>query len=254
MKALIIADEPLAVERLQRLLQETGAGITVCGTAQSISSAVQLIRTVPDAELIFMDIELSDGLCFSIFEQVQVNCAVIFTTSYAEYALRAFDANSIDYLLKQVRKEDLEHSLEKYRRMQQHFSATVVPEVAAAVRRELEQQQQYPNTILVNQGQKIIPVDTADIAYFFVEGRLSFIITRNNMKYATGYTLDEIETMVDPALFCRANRAFIVHRGAVVTLHKTLNGKLRAMLVPPSRKELVISKEKAKSFKEWLGR
>ena len=254
MKALIIEDEPLAVARLERLLQETNAGITVSGTAHSVATAVALIQQEQDAAVIFMDIELSDGLCFDIFEQVQVNSAVIFITSYAEYALRAFEANSIDYLLKPIRKEDLERSLEKYRRMQQHFSAAALPAIADAVRRELEQQQHYTGTFLVQQGQKIIPVDTGDIAYVYVDGRLSFFVTRSNLKYATGYTLDDVETKVDPSQFFRANRAFIVHRDAVTTIHKALNGKLRVMLEPPTKKELVISKEKARLFKEWLGR
>ncbi len=254
MNVFIVEDEPLGLDRLVKLLHETDASLVLQGHADSIASAIHWLQTHPAPDLIFMDIELADGQCFEIFNQIDVRSPVIFTTSYDEYALNAFQVNSIDYLLKPIRKEDLQRALDKLRRLQTPPSAAALVE---HLLRDLNLQQAatYRQRFLVRHGQRMLAVETADVAYFFAEGKICWLRTHANQRYLVDYTLDQLEHLLDPAVFYRINRSYIVNVRAVTAIQPFLNGKLTLTLEPPAQnKDAVVSKEKATAFKTWMGK
>ncbi len=257
MQVLIVEDEPLAAERLSRMLLEIDPAIQIAGICSSIVDTVAFLECREQPDLILADIELSDGQCFEIFKRVRVTSAVIFTTSYNEFALQAFQANSIDYLLKPIRRQDLEHSIGKYSLLKQQFFAAYLAENLSEVQAELKkdlQGNQFRKSFLVRQGQRFIPVETEHIAYFFAEGRLTYLITWDKKKLVLDHTLEEIETMLDNQVYYRANRAFLLNRKAIRKCTALLSRKLRIELEPGIGKEVTVSREKASGFKEWLGK
>ncbi len=258
MKVFIVEDEPLGLERLVKLLRELAPDIEVLGHAETIKSAVWWLQNHAMPDLIFMDIELADGQCFQIFSQVDVQAPIIFTTSYDEYALQAFQVNSVDYLLKPVRREELERSLKKYARLKQQFGTRTTP-INFDHLLESFQQVQQPKTwrkrFLVRQGQRLLSIEVEDIAWFMAEGKLCFFRTWDNQRFLLDYTLEELADMLDPDTFFRANRSILLHAKAVKTIHPHFNGKLLLELAPaPGQEEVLVSKEKAMEFKRWMGK
>jgi DNA-binding LytR/AlgR family response regulator len=256
MKVLIIEDEPLGVERLMKHLKAIDPNIEIVGAAGSIKASVQWLLANNQPDIILMDIELSDGQSFEIFRKIPVTSTVIFTTSYDEYALQAFKVNSIDYLLKPVKLEDLKNSLEKYKSFKRQFEIPPAFNIETLVQ-ELKIQQGKPlwrPRFLVKKGQRLISVETADIAYFFAEGRICYFKTFANLKYIVDYTMDELESLLDPGQFFRANRAIIVSIKCIDQMHHYFNGKLKLELRPDPEREVLISREKAPDFKEWMGK
>jgi DNA-binding LytR/AlgR family response regulator len=254
MEVLIIEDEQLGVEKLTRLLTSIDPSIKIVGNTRSIKSSVEWLLQHQQPDIILMDIELTDGQSFEIFNHVTIKSMVIFTTSYDEYALQAFKVNSVDYLLKPIKREELKNALEKYQQWQQKFSSASLN--IEHLINELKQQQSksWRSRFLVKVGQKLISIETSDIAYLYAEGRLSFFITWDNQKHVLDYTIEELEQMLDPNQFYRANRAFIIHIKAVSQIHNYFNGKLKLELQPATDKEVLISREKATEFKEWMGK
>ncbi|MCG7858312.1 LytR/AlgR family response regulator transcription factor [Flavihumibacter sp.] len=259
MKVLIIEDEELAVRKLQKTLQSVDAGAEVVGITDSIRASVKWLQDNKAPDLILMDIELADGQSFEIFDKVEVNSTVIFTTSYDEYALKAFKVNSVDYLLKPVQKEDLEAALDKYRKMKQLLSATDAPaniNVDNLVK-ELQQRLQtkeFRKRFLVKQGQKLVSVEVDDIAYFYSDGRVNFFKTNDNRKFIVDYTMDELEEMLDPARYFRISRSFYVSIQSVDQIHDYFGNRLLLNLLPAVDKEAIISREKVSDFKKWMGK
>jgi two-component system, LytTR family, response regulator LytT len=254
MKLLIIEDEQLGAEKLMRLVKELDASIEIVGNTRSIKSSVEWLRKNEQPDIILMDIELTDGQSFEIFNQVEIKSTVIFTTSYDEYALKAFKVNSIDYLLKPVKKEELKNALDKYKQLKQKFSTPSLN--IETLISELKQQQPktYRSRFLVKQGQKLVSVETSDIAYFFAEGRLSYFITWSKQKFVVDYTIEELEEMLAPIEYYRASRSFIICIKSVAQIHNYFNGKLKLDLTPATDKEVLVSREKAMEFKEWMGK
>ncbi|MGC4234920.1 MAG: LytTR family DNA-binding domain-containing protein [Niabella sp.] len=254
MKVLIIEDEQLGAEKLSRLLASIDASIEIAGNTRSIKSSVEWLLQHPHPDIILMDIELTDGQSFEIFNHVTIKSMVIFTTSYDEYALQAFKVNSVDYLLKPIKREELKNALDKYQQWQQKFaSASLSIENLIS---ELKQQQAkaWRSRFLVKQGQKLVSVEAQDIAYFYADGRLSYFMCWNRQKYVLDYTIEELGQMLNPEQFYRANRAFIIHIKAIAQIHNYFNGKLKLELQPHTDKEVLISREKATDFKEWMGK
>lgn len=258
MNLLIVEDEHLGYERLVKLLKETAVDFNISGHTVSIKSTVQWLANHPVPDLIFMDIELADGQCFEIFKQMEVQSPIIFTTSYDEYALQAFKVNSIDYLLKPVRKEELDSSLKKYHRLHQQNAH---PGLQAGIESLLQAFQQnrpaqnYRQRFLVKQGQRLLSIETADIAWFHAEGKLCFIKTWENHRYLIDYTLEELNAMLDPEFFYRANRAYIIQIKSIKSISNFFKGKLILQLQPAAdENDVIISKEKASEFKQWLGK
>jgi DNA-binding LytR/AlgR family response regulator len=256
MRILIIEDEKLAAERMQRLLSDIDPSIEVVGVLKSVKDSVGYLSKEIHPEIILADIELSDGQSFEIFKKIPVNCAVIFTTSYNEYALNAFQANSIDYLLKPVRLNELKNSLEKYQTVKQHFINSAAISEGNGVQNGIRkiEESQYRKNFLVKQGQRFIPIAINEIAYFFVEGRVSYIVTQSKQKLLIDLSLEDIEKSVQDNMFYRVNRSFIVNKNAIQKFTVLLNRKLKVELNPPALKEVIVSKEKATDFKKWMGR
>lgn len=262
MNVLIIEDEELAVKKLTKLLQEVDGSINVLGSAASVRASVAWLQNNPAPDLILMDIELADGQSFEIFEQTPVESPVIFTTSYDEYALRAFKVNSIDYLLKPIKRHELEASLEKHRRLQAHPESdpAEAPGGRMAIDALVEQLRQqiqpneYRKRFLVKHRQQWVPVEVTDIAFFYSEEGVSLFKTRGNQKFSLDYTLDELEKMLDPAQFFRANRQFIVDIASVQQIHPYFNNKLKLTLKPVPDDEVLVSRERASDFKRWMGK
>jgi two-component system, LytTR family, response regulator LytT len=261
MNVLIIEDEELAVRKLTRLLQEVDPTLNIVGTAPSVRASVKWLETntadKPTApDLILMDIELADGQSFEIFEQTTVSAPVIFTTSYDEYALRAFKVNSIDYLLKPIKRHELEASLDKHRKLSNGSEVSSKVSIDALVQ-QLRQQvvpTDYRRRFLVRHLSQWVPVEVSDIAYFYSEAGVSLFRTWNNQKFSLDYPLDELEAMLDPEHFFRANRQYIVNIQSVQQIHSYFNNKLKLTLKPAPDDEVLVSRERATEFKKWMGK
>ncbi|HOY05929.1 MAG TPA: LytTR family DNA-binding domain-containing protein [Saprospiraceae bacterium] len=258
MHTFLIEDEPLAVKKLIRLLQEVDPAMEILGTAGSIRAAVEWLENNPAPDLIFLDIELSDGQSFEIFQRTEVKSPVIFVTSYDEYALQAFKVNSVDYLLKPVQREDLSRALTKYRELKTRFSAdTPVPQLDKlldVLRSQVEPQQQFRRRFLVKHAQRYVSVEVPEIAYFWSEGRVNFFKTLAGQRYIVEYTMDELEAALDPREWFRISRQFIVSVSSVNQIHPYFGNRLKLHLKPEEPQEAMVSREKVNDFKVWLGK
>ncbi len=259
MKILIVEDEDLAVKKLQKVLASVDESAEVVGVTHSIQSSVDWLQKNDTPDLILMDIELADGQSFEIFERTEVKSTVIFTTSYDEYAIKAFKVNSADYLLKPIQKEDLEAALEKYRQLKKHYSnggSQAVFNVESLVK-ELQQKLQpkeFRKRFLVKNAQKLVSIEVDDIAYFYSDGRLNFFKTNDNKKFVVDYTMDELEEMLDPEKYFRISRSFYVSIESVDQIHDYFGNRLILHLKPAVDKEALVSREKVTDFKKWMGK
>lgn len=259
MKVLIVEDEELAVKKIRKTLALVEPDAEVVGVTDSIISTVNWIEENPSPDVILMDIELSDGQSFEIFNRVSVKSPVIFTTSYDEYALKAFKVNSVDYLLKPIQKEDLEVALQKLGQLKDMYKTNEArPEVSIdSLVKELQQKLQpkeYRKRFLVRHAQKLVSVDTDDIAYFFSDGRLNFFKTNDNKKFVVDYTMDELEDMLDPQQYFRISRSFYISVDSVDQIHDYFGNRLMLQLKPAVDKESIVSREKVTDFKKWMGK
>jgi len=258
MKILIVEDEYLAVKKIQKTLADVDGNAEVIGVTDSIQSTVNWLESNTAPDLILMDIELSDGQSFEIFSRTKVKSAVIFTTSYDEFALKAFKVNSIDYLLKPVQKEELSAALDKFKNMTGAFKPAEKNEINMdALVKELQQKLQpkdYRKRFLVKHGQKLVSIETDDIAYFFSDGRLNFFKTFDNKKFVVDYTMDELEDMLDPQRYFRISRSFYISVASIDQIHDYFGNRLLLQLKPTVDKETVVSREKVTDFKKWMGK
>ncbi len=258
MRILIIEDEDLAVKKLKKTLQQIDPNIEVAGTADSISTSVEWLQNNPQPDLILMDIELSDGQSFQIFNLVEIKSPVIFTTSYDEFALKAFKVNSVDYLLKPVQKDELELALDKLAKMKKNFSAPQQSDLnISSLVKELQQtlqNKEYRKRFLVKHLQKLISIDIENIAYFFSDEKLSFFKTFDDKKYIIDYTIDEIEGMIDPKQYFRINRAFLVSIKSIDQISDYFGNRLKLAMKPAIDKEVLVSREKLTEIKQFMGK
>ncbi len=260
MKVLIVEDEELAVKKIRKTLAAVDPEAEVVGVTDSIVSTINWIEENPSPDVILMDIELSDGQSFEIFNRVAVKSPVIFTTSYDEYALKAFKVNSVDYLLKPIQKEDLELALQKLGQLKDMYKTNEAKPAEVSIDslvKELQQKLQpkeYRKRFLVRHAQKLVSVDTDDIAYFFSDGRLNFFKTNDNKKFVVDYTMDELEDMLDPQQYFRISRSFYISVDSVDQIHDYFGNRLMLQLKPPVDKESIVSREKVTDFKKWMGK
>lgn len=259
MRILIVEDEELAVKKLQKTLAAVDATASVIGVTDSIKATVDWLQTNSQPDLILMDIELADGQSFEVFNLTEVKSPVIFTTSYDEYALKAFKVNSVDYLLKPIQKEELQAALQKYR----HLHATAkAPDGKSDMNleslvRELQQKLQpkeFRKRFLVKHAQKLVSVEIDEIAYFYSDGRLNFFKTTDNKKYVVDYTMDELEDMLDPEKYFRISRSFYVSVSSIDKIDDYFGNRLILQLKPAVDKEALVSREKVTEFKKWMGK
>lgn len=250
MKALIIEDEVLAAQSLQKLITEVAPETEIIGVLQSIEESVAWFDENPMPDLVFMDIHLADGSSFAIFERTQITCPVIFTTAYDEYALKAFEVSSIDYLLKPINRNDLTRAMNK-------FNALVGEKLNNnnAIENLLHQiglKKNYKSCFLVPERDKLIPLPTANIAYIYIEDKLVKTIALDGHTYYMSQTLDDIMTQLNPDDFFRANRQFIVSRKAIKDMTIWFGNKLSLNLLVEVPEEIIISKAKVAEFKTWF--
>jgi two-component system, LytTR family, response regulator LytT len=253
MNVLIVEDEKLAAKRLQRILTGIDESIQVIAIADSVRSAVNFFKSEKKVDLAFFDIELADGQSFDIFSEAEVSCPVIFTTAYDEYALRAFKVNSIDYLLKPVDTDELERSLEKFKKLRHKDSSSSIEKLIADLKVQNNAGTGFRNRFLSKQGSRMISVDVSDVAYFYSEEKITLLRTKQGNRYVINNTLDEIEHSVNPELFFRANRGVIIHIASVNEIHSWFNGKLKIKPTPEHAEDIVVSRERAGDFRKWVG-
>ncbi len=249
MKVLIIEDEAPAFRRFQKILEEIDPSIEILEVIDSVNDSVKWIRNHSHPDVIFMDIQLSDGISFEIFEQVEIQSPVIFTTAFDEYMLRAFKVNSIDYLLKPIKKEDLMQSIQKYRQLKTVFSGDAnMSELVKMIRLD---ERKFKTRFLVKQGDKLLSIQTDEIQYFQTKNGVVYLATRGK-KFLLDQSLEDLSGQLDPEKFYRANRQFLIHYDAIKTVHKYHKGKLLVELTDPVDEQIVVSSEKATDFKQWL--
>lgn len=251
MKALIIEDEIMAAQTLQKLLEEVSPDVEIADVLESIEESVEWLQqnTMPD--LIFMDIHLADGSAFAIFEQVNVTCPVIFTTAYDEYALKAFEVNSIDYLLKPVSKDALEHALNKYHNLaEKRVNAEQIEKLLT----QLGEKKNYRKFYLMPERDKLIPLAVQNIAYVYIDAKTVKIISKEGKTYYVSSTLDDLMDDLDPYLFFRANRQFIVARDMIKDVSVWFGNKLAINLTVDVPERIIVSKARVAEFKIWFTR
>ncbi|MBL7863404.1 MAG: response regulator transcription factor [Cyclobacteriaceae bacterium] len=253
LKVLIVEDETPAVEKLQRYLQRYSNDIKVAGVCDSVAQSVAWLESQQaDVDLIFMDIQLKDGVSFGIFSQVKVTKPVIFITAYNEYALEAFKVNSIDYLLKPVTFDDLHTSLQKFENLRSQF---VIKDTSLDKLKNLAAEgagRTYKNRFMVKVGDHIRSITSDQILLFFADGRDVYLVTQQSRKFIIDFTLESLEEVLDPAIFFRANRTYILHIQCIQDVVVYSNSRLKIAMQPIWDKEIIVSREKVSEFKSWF--
>jgi DNA-binding LytR/AlgR family response regulator len=250
MKALIVEDEILAAQNLKGILNEIGT-LNIIATIESVNETVAWFALNDSPDILFLDIHLSDGSAFEIFDRVRINCPVIFTTAYDEYALKAFKVNSIDYLLKPIDINSVRRALDKYRRLtgRSEVNNADLQNLIAYFRKNIA----YKNNFLVPvKGDKLIPLNTDDIACFFIDYGTVKSISYDNKKYNMDNTLDELTEMLNPDFFFRANRQYIISRKAIKDIDLWFNSRLSVNLKISVPEKILVSKARIPEFKSWF--
>ncbi len=247
-KAVIIEDEKPASEFLSSVLQRIAPDVAVLKTIDNVKSAVQWLAENP-VDLIFLDIHLGDDIGFSIFDKLRISVPVIFTTAYNQYAIRAFKLNSVDYLLKPIMEEDLLHALEKFRSQKANPAIDI-----AALLEAMNKKPDYQERFMVMSGHKIKSILTGDVAYFLSEGRYVKLVTKSNEKYLLDQSLESVSHKVDPNLFFRVNRQFIVGFDAIQQMIVWSKSRIKLELKPAAECDVVVSIDNSGEFKRWLNR
>ena len=201
---------------------------------------------------IFLDIHLSDGLCFKIFEQIEVHIPIIFTTAYDQYAIRAFQVNSVDYLLKPINKKDLITAIDKYKQVKENYRSNQ-PDLLELLK-SFQQKKTYQKRFLVSKGEHIVTINTDNVSYFFADGKYVFLTTKGGVQHVIDYTLDNLEEILDPEVFFRANRKFLICVQSIEQIITLSKSKLKVKLIPDISSELIVSSERSRSFKNWLNK
>jgi two-component system LytT family response regulator len=257
MNILIIEDEPVAAQRIGEMVQENVTDANIIGLCDSIEESVKFFREQPMPDLVLMDIELSDGQSFEIFEEVRVSCPVIFTTAYDEFALRAFQVHSIDYLLKPIQVEDLKRAIKKFGELQSAYAsnhAFNAKELMQELRKVVTPAfNNFREHFLVRQGQRLISLGVEEVAYFYSDDRLTFLKTHDGRFFSVDQTLEELEQQVDGRRFFRASRKFLVERKSISNVFVHFNGKFKLILKPVTKDDVMVSRDRAPEFKTWLG-
>lgn len=254
MNILIIEDEKLAAEKLQRLLEQLDRPINVLAVQDSVDDAVEWLQNNEQPHLIITDIHLIDGLCFNIFDKVKVSCPVIFATAYEKYAIQAFEVNSIDYLLKPIEGERLEQALNKYEELTAKNSEDKTDLYKEFKKMLAVKDRNYKARFLCKLGNKIKSVPTERIAYFYSKDKMTFLMDDQKQRFPVNNTLDEIDQLLDPNSFFRINRKFIAHFDAISEIAPYFKGRLKLKLAPSIDEDIVVSTEKSPIFKAWLDR
>lgn len=255
MKVIIVEDEALAAERLERLIHRFDESIEIVATISSVEQGIIWLQANPAPDLGFFDIELSDGTSFDLADAVEVNFPVIFTTSYDQYALEAFSMKSVDYLLKPIRYERMEKALIKFKEWQQPPFKDVQEELTSIIQEAIGQPNaSYKERWLVRNGNLIQAVPTTEIAYFYSDQKTSLLMTKEGKRFPVDLSLDKVMELLDPQFYFRLNRKYIVHIDSAAKMHPYFKGRLKVELVPAIEDDIVVSSERTPEFKAWLDR
>ena len=248
MKALIIEDEKMAQANLARLLKNSFPEMEIVAMIDSVRGAVEFLSARPKLDVIFMDVELSDGICFEIFRSVRISAPVIMTTAYDSYAVKAFEAGSIDYLLKPVDSDAL---LRAVGRARERLNASASIDKLLSVLGQ--DSKKYKEKSVVRCGDRIIPIQSSDIALFFSEDKANYLLTKNGERYLIESTIDTLESELDPSKFYRISRGCIVALSAIKSVSRNSTGRLVVISQPSAPVELAVSRARAEGFISWLG-
>ena len=254
MNVFIVEDEIHAQKELKRILAKVAPECQVMGVADGIQDSVEFLsKNEPD--LIFMDIQLSDGQSFEIFNQIEVKCPVIFTTAYDAYALQAFKANGIDYLLKPIEPEAIEKSLAKFKMLQTSDNVGERMVLEAEKLRRLVQSTGHPykTRFMTTIGDRIKFMNEDEVAYFQADDEVVYLITHDKKKFIINYTLENLEPLVDPSKFFRINRRYLATIDSIGDIHKHFNSRLKLNLQPVPTEEVLVSRARVQAFLQWIG-
>lgn len=249
-RILIIEDEEAAYSRLQKMILAELPDANILPPVVSIRSAIEWFETNTAPDLIFLDVHLADGQSFEIFKETEVTSPVIFTTAYDQYALEAFKVNSIDYLLKPIKKEELKRAITKFSNLNGSGQSSLdIKKLLSALQ---GQSFSYKQRFVVKYGEHIRTIETVEIAYFYTENKMNFLITRENKRFAIDHNLDQLEEVLDPKKFFRINRQFIIGFHSITEMLSYSKSRVLIKLNPPSKLETIVSSERSSSFKTWL--
>lgn len=251
MKALIIEDEPQAAERLVTLLRAIQSDWQVVDILDSVTRSVSWFKTNSFCDLVFMDIQLADGLSFEIFEKANVKSPVIFTTAYNEYALKAFKVNSIDYLLKPVDRDELAAAITKFKSLTQleGMPEKMMESISYAMQMLTKR---YKERFVVKVGEHLRSIEVSDILFFFSQEKTTFAQTMDGRKHILDFTLDQLEELLSPQRFFRVNRKYIVAVHAIQDMINYTNSRLRLVVKTCDDDDIVVARERVQEFKTWL--
>lgn len=246
MNCLIVEDETLAADHLIYLLNTYHPNIRVIGRTDSVEGTVDWLKQYP-VDLILMDVHLSDGISFAIFEQLHITTPIIFCTAYDTFAIKAFSVNSISYLLKPIDADELNQAIQKLYSLQQ-TDVKSNAEYSELISTENKYQQRF----LINHGSQLISLSTAQIAYIFTSNKMVIIVTKENKQYQFDATLDQMEKKLNPKFFFRINRQFIIQLDAIAKMENETRGRVKIETNPPCKEEMIVSIDRSGEFKKWL--
>jgi len=246
MKVLILEDEIPAQMQIKRLLYQNYPDFDIMATLTSVLSAAEWLKK-NTVDIIFMDVELSDGICFELFNLVDVKSNIIVTTAYESYALSAFKVNSIDYLLKPVEKDEFIKAVEKCKKLRANteYSPDFVNKLISASK-------VYKQRFTVKLGTQIIVVNTTDIAYFYADNKATYIVSFDKKMHLSDLTLDTIESQINPEIFFKLSRSCIASISAIESISRHFNSRLKVHLKPQFKEDIFVSRVRVPAFLEWL--
>jgi two-component system, LytTR family, response regulator LytT len=252
MNVLILEDEILSAQRAKTLLHEHDPTISVIETIDSVEDATEWLSRNPEPDLMLVDIHLSDGLSFDLFKKIQIKSPVIFTTAFDQYAIQAFKINSIDYLLKPLDKSELGFALNKFKALSQERKSELTSDIQRVMETFNAHNKKYKNRFLVKFGDNIQFKNTDEIAYFFADDKITYLVSNEGRRFIIDYKLEQLEDLLNPQFFFRLNRKFVIRIDAVQKVKTLMNSRLQVFLKPNFEQEIFVSKDKTGEFKTWL--
>lgn len=248
MKVVVIEDESLAAKRLVRMLETMRPDAEVLQQVDSVEDAVAFFHSHTAVDLAFMDVQLADGLSFEIFQKVKVPCPVIFTTAYDHFAVQAFKVNSVDYLLKPLEEKEMRRALDRF----EELFHSQRQDMSAFLAQLSERKAAFRKRFLVKSGGRLVFINAPQVAYFFSDEGLTFLVTIDNERYLLESSLEELEEQLDPEMYFRINRGMIVSLGCIGKIEPHFNNRLLLELSPAFEQEVTVSRQRSSEFKNWL--
>lgn len=252
LNVLIIEDEEPAAKRLQKMIKEIEPDAVVLENIVSVSSGIKWFKNNAAPNLVFSDIQLSDGLSFDIFKAVEVTSPIIFTTAYDQYAIEAFKVNSIDFLLKPIKKEDLQTAVAKFKSLT-HADASPAIDINKLLQSLQPAGTEYKKRFVVRYGEHIKTIDIEEVVYLYTEDKATFLCTKDARRFVVDFNLDTLDSILDPKIFFRINRQYIISIHSIAEMFAYSKSRVLIKLNPPAKHETIVSTERSADFKHWLG-